>query len=202
MKNYAHILQAILKLRQICAHYALVKNLSDDLNVEGEFNLNKASSILALLQESGEDRCNSCFHQIPMTPIVARCEHVFCPECVKQLNPVTYMLIQKSNANVSASSELQVNFSCPQCTTMLRPIDLIQIQDDNEDKVEIAAAGSDGHHGKVKVDESGMLIHSTKVKALIDDLVRAREISKETGEPLVKSVIFSQWTSMLDLIQV
>ncbi|KAF8945286.1 hypothetical protein BGZ47_002958 [Haplosporangium gracile] len=197
MKNYAHILQAILKLRQICAHYALVKNMSDDLDMSGEFNLAKAAAIYSLLQDSGNDQCNSCFLPSTITPIVTRCEHVFCPECVKKLNPISYMLIQKGNANVSVASGLKSDFSCPQCATSLRPIDLIQIQDDAEDKVETIGGG----HIHSRTDENGMFIHSTKVKALMEDLVQAGEISRRTGQPMVKSVVFSQWTSMLDLIE-
>ncbi|KAF9911873.1 hypothetical protein EC991_001777 [Linnemannia zychae] len=196
MKNYAHILQAILKLRQICAHYALVKNMNDDLDMSGEFNLAKAAAIYSLLQDSGNDQCNSCFHPSTATPIVTRCEHVFCPECVKKLNPISYMLIQKGNANVSVSSGLKSDFCCPQCSTSLRPIDLIQMQDDTEDKVETI-----GSHIHSRTDENGMFIHSTKVKALMEDLVQAGEISRRTGQPLIKSVVFSQWTSMLDLIE-
>ncbi|KAG0215198.1 hypothetical protein BGX33_001363 [Mortierella sp. NVP41] len=196
MKNYAHILQAILKLRQICAHYALVKNMADDLDMSGEFNLAKAAAIFSLLQDSGNDQCNSCFHSSTPTPIVTRCEHVFCPECVKRLNPISFMLIQKGNANVSVASGLKSDFSCPQCTTALKPIDLIQLQDDSEDKVETAMG-----HIHSRTDENGMFIHSTKVKALMEDLVQAGEISRRTGQPMVKSVVFSQWTSMLDLIE-
>ncbi|KAF9438423.1 hypothetical protein BGZ76_007947 [Entomortierella beljakovae] len=200
MKSYAHILQAILKLRQICAHYALVKNTGDDLDALGEFNLSKALSILTLLQDSGNDQCNSCFHPSTHTPIVTRCEHIYCPECVKRLNPVTFMLIQKANANVSVSSGLKTEFGCVQCSTILRPVDLIQIQEDSEERIAAAAEEIIGH-GNVRTDENGALIHSTKVKALIDDLVQARDFSKRSGEPLIKSVIFSQWTSMLDLIE-
>lgn len=199
MKSYAHILQAILKLRQICAHYALVKNLGDDMDTTGEFNLAKASEILTLLQDSGNDQCNHCFNSSTPTPIVTRCEHIFCPDCVKKLNPVTFMLIQRSNANVSVTPGLQIDFSCPQCSSTLRPVDMIQIQDDLEDK--FAAAGPSNNQIHTRKDETGAPIHSTKVKALMEDLVYAAEVSKKTGEPMAKSVVFSQWTSMLDLIE-
>ncbi|KAG0252829.1 hypothetical protein BG011_006717 [Mortierella polycephala] len=199
MKNYAHILQAILKLRQICAHFALVKNMNDDLDTSGEFNLAKASAILTLLQDSGNDQCNHCFNASTPTPIVTRCEHIFCPDCVRRLNPVSFMLIQRGNADVSVAPELKTDFTCPQCASTLRPVDLIQIQDDTEDKVAATAIG--GCHVHSRTDENGMFIHSTKVKALMEDLNRACEISKRTGEPPAKSVVFSQWTSMLDLIE-
>ncbi|KAI1318098.1 hypothetical protein EDD11_007150 [Mortierella claussenii] len=199
MKSYAHILQAILKLRQICAHYALVKNMGDDLDTSGEFNLAKASEILTLLQDSGNDQCNHCFNSSTPTPIVTRCEHIFCPDCVKKLNPVTFMLIQRLNVNVSVTPGLQIDFACPQCASTLRPVDLIQIQDDPEDRM--AALITSGNHIHTRKDENGVLIHSTKVKALIEDLVQAAEISRKDGEPTAKSVVFSQWTSMLDLIE-
>ncbi|ORZ12153.1 SNF2 family N-terminal domain-domain-containing protein [Lobosporangium transversale] len=199
MKSYAHILQAILKLRQICAHYALVKNLGDDQDASIEFNVAKASEILTLLQDSGNDQCNHCFNTSTTTPIVARCEHIFCPDCVKKLNPVTFMMIQKLNANVSVTPGLKTEFPCPQCASVLRPIDLIQIQDDPEDK--ITGISSNIDHIHTRRDENGALIHSTKVKALLEDLVQATEASKKANKSIAKSVVFSQWTSMLDLIE-
>ncbi|KAG0368749.1 hypothetical protein BGZ54_001231 [Gamsiella multidivaricata] len=199
MKSYAHILQAILKLRQICAHYALIKNLGDDLDASDEFSLAKATETLTLLQDSGNDQCNHCFNSSTLTPIVTRCEHIFCPDCIKKLNPLTFMLIQKSNADVSVAPGLQIDFACPQCSSILRPVDLIQIQEEPEDRQ--TAIGSGGDHVHTRRDENGALIHSTKVKALMEDLVQATEVSKKTGEAHTKSVIFSQWTSMLDLIE-
>ncbi|KAF9287825.1 hypothetical protein BGZ88_008455 [Linnemannia elongata] len=200
MKSYAHILQAILKLRQICAHYALLKNTDDLDNTTGEFTLTKAMDILTLLQESGNDQCNNCFNSSTPTPIVTRCEHIFCPDCVKKLNPVTFMLIQRSNANHSVTPGLQIDFSCPQCASTLRPVDVIQIQDYADERAAAAASlRADQIH--TRKDENGMFIHSTKVKALMEDLVQAVENSKTSGQPAVKSVVFSQWTSMLDLIE-
>lgn len=196
MKSYAHILQAILKLRQICVHYALVKSTGDDDLDSTEFNFDKASEILSLLRESGNDQCSSCFNSSTQLPIVARCEHIFCPDCVKKLNPVAYMLIQSSNANVSVNPGLRIDFCCPQCSSTLRPVDLIQIQDDanSQDR------GADRSRPlNLLTDEAGQLIHSTKVKALMDDLIQANE-NTESLDP-VKSVVFSQWTSMLDLIE-
>ncbi|KAF9081943.1 hypothetical protein BGX23_000282 [Mortierella sp. AD031] len=198
MKSYAHILQAILKLRQICAHYALLKN-TDDLDTSGEFTVPKAMEILSLLQESGNDQCNHCFNSSTPTPIVTRCEHIFCPDCVKKLNPVTFMLIQRANANLSVTPGLQIDFSCPQCASTLRPVDLIQIQDYADERATATSLAGDETH--TRKDENGMFIHSTKVKALIEDLVQATEDAKSTGKPSVKSVVFSQWTSMLDLIE-
>jgi len=197
MRSYAHILQAILKLRQICVHYALVKSTTDDLD-STEFNFDKASEILSLLRESGNDQCSSCFNSSTPVPIVARCEHIFCPDCVKKLNQVAYILIQSHNVNVSVNPELRTDFCCPQCSSTLRPVDLIQIQDDASGQ----ERGTDRSRPmQLLTDEAGQLIHSTKVKALMDDLLMASERSQPPSDP-VKSVVFSQWTGMLDLIEV
>ena len=43
---------------------------------------------------------------------------------------------------------------------------------------------------------------STKVRALVEDLVRVRQEKNAKKERQSKSVIFSQWTQVLDLIEV
>ena len=42
---------------------------------------------------------------------------------------------------------------------------------------------------------------STKIRALIEDLVITRQSTLDKGEPAVKSIVFSQWTAVLDLLQ-
>ncbi|KAJ1549972.1 hypothetical protein HK405_001744 [Cladochytrium tenue] len=42
---------------------------------------------------------------------------------------------------------------------------------------------------------------STKVRALVEDLVRVRKEDAELAQSPSKSVIFSQWTSVLDLLE-
>lgn len=45
-------------------------------------------------------------------------------------------------------------------------------------------------------------INSTKVTALLQDLQEVKALNDVSNEVPVKSVIFSQWTTMLDLIEV
>src|SRR5207253_2735328 len=87
--------------------------------------------------------------------------------------------------SVTMSSENQeVSTDCPICGRKLSPGDVCEINDSKDlENDHITRSGREKN------------VHSTKVKALIEDLVQA----KEDG---VKSVVFSQWTKMLDLIEV
>ncbi|PKY43125.1 hypothetical protein RhiirA4_340782 [Rhizophagus irregularis] len=117
MRHYVNILQALLRLRQICAHYSLVKEseITEDLDeeiVNEGLTSARAMMLLSIVRDSGMDQCGSCLQELVQT-----------------------------------------------------------VRSEREKTA-----------------------HSTKVKALIEDLVQA----KEEG---VKSVVFSQWTKMLDLIE-
>ena len=72
MKNYVGILQKILRLRQICDHFELVKQPKDTSGADGSaqsyeeiaaaiakegINPNRASAIFALLKEAGTTQC-------------------------------------------------------------------------------------------------------------------------------------------------
>ena len=43
---------------------------------------------------------------------------------------------------------------------------------------------------------------STKVRWLMEDLINVRNECFQRNEPQAKSIIFSQWTGMLDLLEV
>src|SRR5205814_10643749 len=65
MRHYVHILQSILRLRQICAHYSLVKesdipeDLEEEIANEG-LTHKRASMLLSIVRDSGMDQCGSC----------------------------------------------------------------------------------------------------------------------------------------------
>ncbi|CAG8698688.1 686_t:CDS:2, partial [Scutellospora calospora] len=64
MQHYVNILQSILRLRQICAHFALVKEseLQDDFEdktVNDGLTPTRGMMLLNLIRESGMDQCGS-----------------------------------------------------------------------------------------------------------------------------------------------
>lgn len=75
MKNYVGILQKILRLRQICDHFELVKHVKGTPGADGStqsyediaaaiakegINASRASAIFALLKEAGTTQCVEC----------------------------------------------------------------------------------------------------------------------------------------------
>ncbi|KAI8850413.1 hypothetical protein BC829DRAFT_467656 [Chytridium lagenaria] len=88
MRNYVHLLEIILRLRQICVHPSLCKDADldfRDLQSEDKGPLTKAKALhlLSLLKDSGEDKCTSC--DLTMEGLgdgekalfLAKCGHMF-----------------------------------------------------------------------------------------------------------------------------
>ncbi|GBB95467.1 hypothetical protein RclHR1_02540021 [Rhizophagus clarus] len=180
MRHYVNILQSILRLRQICAHYSLVKesDIPEDLDeeiVNEGLTSKRASMLLSIVRDSAMDQCGFCLQELVQPVVVTRCEHLFCIECAnKSINNLP------SLTSITISSE---STNCPICGLKLFSNDVCEIND-----------SKDLENDHITRSEREKNVHSTKVKALIEDLVQA----KEDG---VKSVVFSQWTKMLDLIE-
>ncbi|TPX31376.1 hypothetical protein SmJEL517_g05298 [Synchytrium microbalum] len=107
MRNYVHLLEVILRLRQIATHTGLVKE--EDLKIEPlqESNMpltqDRAMQIYNLLKESGDDLCCVCAIVTDGTnglPVISRCGHLYCDTCVqaqlKNGNPVFICQMCKS----------------------------------------------------------------------------------------------------------
>jgi SWI/SNF-related matrix-associated actin-dependent regulator of chromatin subfamily A3 len=185
MRHYVNILQSVLRLRQICAHYSLVKesdipeNLEEEIANEG-LTSTRALMCLSIVRDSGMDQCGTCLKELVQTVVVTRCEHLFCIECA---NKNMSKLLNSANVT-TLSDEQKISIDCPICGLKLFSGDVCEVSDSKD-------FGND----HITRSEGEKKIHSTKVRALIEDLVQA----KEDG---VKSVVFSQWTKMLDLIEV
>lgn len=193
LRNYVHVLEMILRLRQICAH----PKLCDDYDAKFEeieeeigtqdtgitFNKERAQYILSLMQEAGEETCSRC-GMLVETPHVSRCNHLFCADCVQ--------FAQKSS---------NVTLECPQCHTELSvSVDIIDVSDTRTTVIDLDS-DADVDPTKDKKDlEQDCLNASTKIKSLLADLKQVKENSPE-GEPPIKSVIFSQWTKLLNLLE-
>jgi SWI/SNF-related matrix-associated actin-dependent regulator of chromatin subfamily A3 len=268
MKNYVGILQKILRLRQICDHYELVKGKDEvaplDYDavlkaiVEEGLNLSRATAVFSVLRDSGTAQCVECQAELASAPpdaaeadalesearrpgrkpkgstglksqagtrqnspsgpvpVVTRCQHLFCIDCFRASVCPGWPKVPPNTQR-----------PCSACQSILVPaVDAVQVQPDAVMSPEQMMAGSANRDGKHKTrkeprKKGGPLQsarHSTKVKALIDDLMpfsRANQYSinydpssvevqnvDKNGNPVddgpTKSVVFSQWTSMLD----
>ncbi|KAF0535217.1 SNF2 family N-terminal domain-containing protein [Gigaspora margarita] len=184
MQHYVSILQSILRLRQICAHFALVKEseLLDDFGdkpVSDGLTHARGMILLNLVRENGMDQCGSCMQELAQTSIVTKCEHLFCMECATKV--MGDILVSTNSITNSCKSPAFV--ACPSCEHILGTSDVLEINDSKNFE----------NNYQLRADREKN-IHSTKVEALVTDLLQA----KVDG---IKSVVFSQWTRMLDLIE-
>jgi SNF2 family DNA or RNA helicase len=228
-RSYAHVLVNITRLRLLCAHGRELLSEDDmkvlqgtsyetaiDLGEEGDaenavMTKEQIYDTFYLLRESTMDVCSCCTNGIgqleppagnssdtsdseeeteDIIGYLTPCLHLVCPACSDRY------------WNELRSTQTQDNYAtCPQCEqyvkAVLHPISQKSIDEDLE-----ARQKKKGQLKSKKGIEYGG--PHTKVKALIVDLKRHVEESRalvEIGEPPIRSVVFSGWTSYLDLIE-
>lgn len=111
-------------------------------------------------------------------PIESKCHHRFCRMCILEY--------------VESFSGLDKNLQCPVCHIGLS-IDLqqpaLEVDEELFSKASIVNRIKLGTHG-------GQWRSSTKIEALVEELYKLR-----SDRHTIKSIVFSQFTSMLDLIE-
>ncbi|KAG8707292.1 hypothetical protein FRC09_001920 [Ceratobasidium sp. 395] len=273
MKNYVGILQKILRLRQICDHYELVKGKDEiaplDYDavlkaiVDEGLNLSRATAVFSVLRDCGTAQCVECQAELAAAPpdaaeadaleaetrrpgrkpkgvlggssaaglksqagtrqnspsgpvpVITRCQHLFCIDCFRSSVCPGWPKVPPNTQR-----------PCSTCQTTLVPaVDAIQVAPDAVVSAEQMAGNAGKSRARKEPRKKGGPLqsakHSTKIKALIDDLMpfsRAnmysinydpstadvQSVDKDgnvVDDGLTKSVVFSQWTSMLDKIE-
>ncbi|KAI1007752.1 hypothetical protein K3495_g480 [Podosphaera aphanis] len=221
-KSYVHILQSILRLRLICAHGKDLLSqadlrIMDGLSVDSAIDLesddeNEISSLTEkqaydmynLMQETNADICVSCEEKIGQSDSVdldgdgkdntiigymTPCYHIICQSC-----------IEKYKSDMRDLAQGRSTVDCPICQQHIRLSYLPLRQSGiNEEESKLLQAKTFSKQSKNFADYRGP---HTKTKALLDDLnLSRRESNLIPSEPPIKSVIFSGWTTHLDLIQ-
>ncbi|KAI5926168.1 SNF2 family N-terminal domain-containing protein [Camillea tinctor] len=218
-KTYIHILQSILRLRLISAHGRDLLNDSDlefvqgmtedsaidiDSDEEDEKPVlaeSRAYEAFALMQETNSDLCISCQRRIgandnaDMTSereedvigYMTACFHLLCTGCIKAWDE-----------EVGS----QGSGTCPVCQTHVR----FTYNEIRKSKIEVEHEGhrqsKNENKSRSKDGYGGYTGPHTKTRALLDDLLRSKaESEAQPDEPPFKSVVFSAWTSHLDLIE-
>ncbi|XP_056168840.1 helicase-like transcription factor CHR28 isoform X2 [Syzygium oleosum] len=224
-QNYANILLMLLRLRQACDHPLLVKGYNSDsvgnFSVQAAKKLprNRLNHLLDLL-ETSLSTCTAC-NDTPDHPVVTICGHVFCYQCVSEyltgddntcpahrckepLGPadvfseaILRSCIFGNFENGSTSSQradksliMQHEFSSAKIKALL---EILQSQCRGE--------STDAElHGPIDCDdyENTAAGDSTyRVKAVKHTTV----YSSSPPEGPFKAIVFSQWTSMLNLVE-
>ncbi|KAG9441471.1 hypothetical protein H6P81_017325 [Aristolochia fimbriata] len=179
LHNYASILELLLRLRQCCNHPFLVMSGGDN---------NKYADLSLLAQRFLEDGLNSgSSNKISSAYVeevvdkIRRGEATECPICLEA--PDDPILTQRAHRMcrecLFSSWRCQSGGPCPICRNKLSRADLITCPSENRFRVDIEKNWTE----------------SAKISKLIECLVKLRK----TGE---KSIIFSQWTSFLDLLEI
>ncbi|KAI4180146.1 MAG: hypothetical protein LQ346_007047 [Caloplaca aetnensis] len=218
-KSYVHILKAIMRLRLICAHGRELLS-EDDLKLTEGYSVNNAIDLdldedeggklftnarqayemLMLFRETDADTCAQCGKKIEPDLEVASphkdqtigymmpCYQMVCDDCLPVL---------KHNVDTSGT-----HFTCPYCDQHMR-VSFFELTKDGIEAAEEARerAREDPKHAKIMGRYGGP---HTKTRALLAALEQSKVDSQELppGEPPIKSVVFSGWTSHLDLIQI
>ena len=221
-RGYVHVLQAILRLRLICAHgkellgeddlkltEGMTSSNSIDLDDENAQNLGSAGlttrqayDMLMLNRETNSDTCCACTRKIApkdgadevegnetlghMLP----CYQIICEHCFKDVKKTIDEKLTQNNV-----------YECPYCSTINSnstvALTAQGIENAEEQK---AMAKENPKHAKILGRYGGP---HTKTQALVRELHDALiESAAHPDEPPIKSVVFSGWTSHLDLIQI
>ncbi|KAH7307999.1 SNF2 family N-terminal domain-containing protein [Stachybotrys elegans] len=209
MKAYTTIFAQILRLRQTCCHPTLVRKrelvadeeeadaaadaaagLADDMDLgslieqftattEAAEKENQAFGAHALeqIRDEAEHECPLCFEEPMNDQIVTGCWHSACKKCL-----LDYMKHQTDRATVP---------KCFNCRAPLNQRDLFEVVRHDDEP-----GTPQGERPRISLQRLGVNSSSAKIVALISQL---RSLRRE--HPYMKSVVFSQFTSFLSLIE-
>lgn len=231
-QTYIHILRSILRLRLICAHGKDLLNDDDlealqgmtadtaiDLDSEDDdedknipLPERKAYEMFELMQETNNDSCISCQRKLgaddgadiesegqeDLLGYMNPCFHIMCTGCSKNFK-------EQSAANLQPGS---TGGACPACGAFVH-LFLVELR---RSKTNVEHGGVPAKHKREATNSTNGTKKtlqldryagpSTKARALVEDLLRAKaESETKPHEAPIKSVVFSGWTSHLDLIQ-
>lgn len=209
LHNYAHILELLLRLRQACDHPQLVvasrqrlgqkkssrstiqdlareaERLAGDVAMEEEQNGSPEEETIT----AAEAECMLCMEAMEM-PMLSACGHHFCREC-----------IERYVANELHAMQGSGEVLCPTCGVPLNPEELRVLAETDTVMAVTKDAPSPPAAALPEEDVAmeevqGVWASSSKLDALMQELVELRRT-----EPHSKAIVFSQWTSMLDLVE-
>jgi DNA repair protein RAD5 len=207
MKAFTSILAQILRLRQSCCHPILVRNqdivadeeasgvaadmaagLADDMDLHSLIQRFTATTgdetdanafgahVLGQIRDEAVNECPICTEEPMIDQTVTGCWHSTCKKCI-----LDYIKHQTDRQMV------------PRCVSCREPVNLRDlfevVRHDDEPAL-------DGKQPRISLQRIGVNDSSAKVVALISHLRTLRK-----AHPQMKSVVFSQFTSFMSLIE-
>ncbi|KAK4232185.1 DNA repair protein rad5 [Podospora fimiseda] len=209
MKKYTSIFAQILRLRQTCCHPTLIRKrefvadeeeaaaaadavagFADDMDLQSlverftaeldeAAESNKFSAnVLKQIQSETTDECPICYEEPMIDQTVTGCWHSACKKCW-----LDYIKHESDKHQVPR---------CPQCREHINLHDLFEVVRHDDDP----EAKKSGTGPRISLQRVGVNHSSAKIVALIKHL---RELRREN--PTMKTVVFSQFTAFLSLIE-
>ena len=180
-KTYNHLLEVLLRMRQCCNHWKLcgeerVKNILALIEENKVVDVQNQANRRALqdvlqLKIDSQEECPICMDTF-QNPMITACAHAFCNDCVERV--------------------IQEQHKCPMCRNVLPDIlSLVPPAANFGEADEPTALELDPTNPSSSSSSSS----SSKIDALIKILLASQHA------PDTKTVIFSQWTSFLDLLE-
>lgn len=206
LKSYTTIFAQILRLRQSCCHPILTRNksivadeedaaaaadiangLADDMDLQelinrftldsDETDANKyGAHVLTQILEESSNECPICSEEPMIEQAVTGCWHSACKKCL-----LDYIEHQKDKGEWPR---------CFSCREALNPRDIFEVIKHDDDMYD-----DNAERPRVSLRRIGAN-SSAKIAALVASLKSSRR-----EVPLMKSVVFSQFTSFLDMIE-
>ncbi|XP_062192955.1 helicase-like transcription factor CHR28 isoform X2 [Phragmites australis] len=198
-QNYANILLMLLRLRQACDHPLLVKGNQSEYGGDGSIEMAKqlpkgvVIDLLAKL-EVGSALCTLCSDP-PEDAVVTICGHVFCYQCIHERITTDDNMCPSTNCSKTLS--LESLFSSGALRICI------------SGKSSSARASSSADDESSSISQSSFI--SSKIQAAIDILNSIINTDALTDSDTIesnqsrvaptKAIVFSQWTGMLDLLE-
>ncbi|ORZ23502.1 SNF2 family N-terminal domain-domain-containing protein [Absidia repens] len=192
MQNYSSVLVLLLRLRQACLHPTLTTIDKPVLKNNEERQLENAKSLdqsvvdrlVNMKDELSGVECPICMDAADEPRIISGCGHILCRECL--------------SSYVNTSSDYGGSKSCPQCRGELRLESTVPVAIFFKIHIPELAAVEEKEDPEMaeKVNEI-RYESSKKIDTMLEILAKTREDSNGRD----KTIVFSQFTQMLDLME-
>ncbi|SPQ94173.1 unnamed protein product (mitochondrion) [Plasmodiophora brassicae] len=179
-KQCANVLEMIMRLRQACSHPFLVRGYSSDAEKQ---QASSASRLIRTLTKADDGTCSKEYIEELSTALKASADEnaLECPMCLDPpADPVFsrcgHIMCRDCSDSLFGKSS---RAACPICRTIIYRSQLLS-----------------GVAPVCDIDLDQEWTHSAKTRQLVAELEAFR-----AADPSCKTVVFSQWTSMLDLVE-
>ncbi|PSN66353.1 hypothetical protein BS50DRAFT_526368 [Corynespora cassiicola Philippines] len=218
LKSYTTIFAQILRLRQSCCHPVLTRHastvadeedaalasdlangLADDMDLsslierftsDGEQDVNRfGANVLKQIQDEADAECPICSEEPMIDQAVTGCWHSACKECL-----LNYINHQRDKGEIPRCFNCREPVNVRDVFEVVRHDHILDEGNIRSDTLDDAAPSAT-QTPRVSLRRIG-LAGSAKTQALLTHLKKIRKEDKHT-----KSVVFSQFTSFLDLIE-